>query len=366
MPYKDPEKRKAFQKKYREEHKEELKEYYKSWYQDTIDDRKAYEEKYREEHKEELAAKKKIYQEEHKEEIAAKRKIYDEQHKEERKEYSKEYYEKNKDHIIARSKEYYEKNKETVLKTVAKYRETHKEEVAAKKKEWAENNKDYLKEWQKNYRKENAEVLKQKDHEKYENNKDEILERNKDYRREPAKYDTYYEKLKPYYGEDVRRDPENPNLIQVRCQNSSCREWFNPMNMQVASRLSVINGTSNGSAYMYCSDECKKSCSVYSKHKYPEGFKPKNDYDREVQPELREMVLERDNNTCQKCGKSKEEFPDIVLHCHHKFPLNEDPICSADVDNCITYCAECHKWVHVNVPGCSYSELRCSEKEDVA
>ena len=22
-------------------------------------------------------------------------------------------------------------------------------------------------------------------------------------------------------------------------------------------------------------------------------------------------------------------------------------------------CKECHKWVHMNVPGCGYSELKC-------
>ena len=41
---------------------------------------------------------------------------------------------------------------------------------------------------------------------------------------------------------------------------------------------------------------------------------------------------------------------------------NEDPVCSADVDNCITVCVDCHQWIHTHVPGCGYGELRCSEK----
>ncbi len=366
MPYKDPEKRKAFQKKYREEHKNELKEYYKSWYQDTIEERREYEQKYREEHKDEIIARQKKYQKDHKDEIAEKKKKYQEEHKEERREYDRQYYEKNKERIITRSKEYYEDNKESVLKTIATYRESHKEEIAAAKKEWEERNKEHVREHAKKYREENAETIKIKDHLKYEKNKDDILERNRKHRKEPARYDIYYEKLKPYYGEDIRQDPENPELIQVRCYNHSCREWFNPTNNQVSNRLIAINNISRGSANMYCSEDCKKSCAVYNKRKYPEGMSPK-EMSREVQPELRKLVLERDNYTCQRegCGKSLSEFPDLVLHCHHKFPLNEDPVCSADIDNCITVCAECHKIIHTTVPGCTYAELRCS-KEEVA
>lgn len=86
------------------------------------------------------------------------------------------------------------------------------------------------------------------------------------------------------------------------------------------------------------------------------------DYSRDDQPQLRDLVLERDNYTCQRegCGKSLADDPDLKLVCHHVFPLNEDPVCSADVDNCITVCVDCHKWIHTHVPGCGYAELRCS------
>jgi len=110
-------------------------------------------------------------------------------------------------------------------------------------------------------------------------------------------------------------------------------------------------------------DECKALCPSFNQSVWPKGFKIN---DREVQPELRELVLARDNYTCQHegCNKSLAEFPDLKLHCHHIFPINEDPVCSADIDNCIILCEECHKWVHMNVHECSYVELRCSKKEE--
>ena len=119
-----------------------------------------------------------------------------------------------------------------------------------------------------------------------------------------------------------------------------------------------------GEANLYCSEGCKRSCPTFGQKLYPKDFKQNSS--REVQPELRKMVLERDNWTCQKCGKSKEDFPELELHCHHIFPLNENPVESADMDNCITYCKECHKWIHKNVPGCGYAEMKCSEDTDAA
>jgi thymidylate synthase (FAD) len=64
------------------------------------------------------------------------------------------------------------------------------------------------------------------------------------------------------------------------------------------------------------------------------------------------MVLERDNWTCQKCEKRGGH-----IHCHHIDPVILNPIESADLDNCITLCKKCHKWVHTK-EGCRYFKLR--------
>lgn len=63
---------------------------------------------------------------------------------------------------------------------------------------------------------------------------------------------------------------------------------------------------------------------------------------------------------CTKCNKiDKKEIYSAELHCHHIWPLNESPITSADIDECITLCKECHKLKH-KIPNCGYNELKCS------
>lgn len=77
---------------------------------------------------------------------------------------------------------------------------------------------------------------------------------------------------------------------------------------------------------------------------------------REVQPQLRQMVLERDNWTCQKC----EAGVDAELHCHHLEGIRWNPLESADIDMCITYCKACHREAHSH-EGCKTSDMRCNE-----
>ena len=60
------------------------------------------------------------------------------------------------------------------------------------------------------------------------------------------------------------------------------------------------------------------------------------------------------------CNKNKQDNPDIELHCHHVLPINESPVESADKDNCITVCKQCHLEIHQTVSGCGYGELKCS------
>jgi len=43
----------------------------------------------------------------------------------------------------------------------------------------------------------------------------------------------------------------------------------------------------------------------------------------------------------QRCGSEDKQ-----LHCHHIDPVKNNPIESADVDNCITFCVDCHKLAH--------------------
>lgn len=165
-----------------------------------------------------------------------------------------------------------------------------------------------------------------------------------------VRYDSFAHQVIPI--EDVRRCPSNKVLMEVVC--TYCGKWFVPDADSMFKRLSVIKGKRNGDSRLYCSDGCKKSCSIYRVNNKPRINKRATS--REVQPELRQIVFKRDGWVCQKCGRKD------YLHCHHITGIKQNPIESADVDNCITLCKKCHKWVHT-LSGCNYYQLRCKEEK---
>lgn len=151
------------------------------------------------------------------------------------------------------------------------------------------------------------------------------------------------------YAFPVRRNKKEPSLLETRC--SYCNRWFIPDTKQVSNVRRAFDGKRGGSDKFYCRDSCKDQCPVYYRNLWPKGFKPATS--REVQPELRQLVFERDEWTCQLCGSEDS------LQCHHFTGIRHDPLLSADVDNCITLCESCHKFVHKQ-PGCTYHDLRCA------
>ena len=149
-------------------------------------------------------------------------------------------------------------------------------------------------------------------------------------------YDTYAPQLE--WCEEVRRSPIDENILEVRCVY--CGRWYIPKLWNVINRIQIIKGNTinEGEGRFYCSDGCKKSCPIFNQRKWPKEFKI--DTSREVQPELRKLVLERDEYQCVKCGSKK------LLHCHHITGVEINPIESADVDNCVTFCKQCHNKIH--------------------
>ena len=173
-------------------------------------------------------------------------------------------------------------------------------------------------------------------------------------------YDTYADRLK--WIEEVRRGRIDSNILEVKC--FKCKKWFTPKQHTVFNRLAYLNGNPNYKSEnnFYCSDTCKSACSIY--HKSANGIM-KHDalmagrlswlkLDREVQPEIRAIVFKRDKYTCVKCNSTK------ALQCHHIFPIYIEPILSADIDNCITLCKNCHNKVH-KIDGCRYEQLHMNE-----
>ncbi len=160
------------------------------------------------------------------------------------------------------------------------------------------------------------------------------------------RYENYYHQIS-LYGVECRRSPKDKNILEVRCMY--CDRWYQPLLSCIQTKVRCINKYNRGEGNLYCSDNCKQSCPSYRQILYPKGFKPSTS--REVQPQLRKLVLLRDEYQCVKCGESDKQ-----LHCHHIDPVKNNPIESADVDNCITLCIDCHKESHQQ-DGCTYSEL---------
>ncbi|MCK9371485.1 HNH endonuclease [Candidatus Dojkabacteria bacterium] len=154
-------------------------------------------------------------------------------------------------------------------------------------------------------------------------------------------YDNYAHQLEPY--EQCRRNDDDPNILEVKC--TYCGKWYVPSILEANRR---VKGIDFGKYMFYCSDDCKRECPIFGRRKYYKGQEGHNS--REVQPELRQLTFTRDDYICIKCGSPGP------LHCHHIYPVATNPIESADVDNCITLCVDCHKKAH-KIPGCGYNEL---------
>ena len=160
-------------------------------------------------------------------------------------------------------------------------------------------------------------------------------------------YDTHAHKIE--FCEEVRRDPDNKDWLQVRCTNNECNKWFMPKTTQVYNRVYSINHINQGENRFYCSEECKHSCSLYGQVMYPKGFAKDNGY-RPDHNEWAVMVKERDSYECQRCGAVEN------LIAHHIEGLNVNPIESADIDIGITLCKKCDKKAHSEI-GCRPIDL---------
>uniref|UniRef100_A0A6M3XU54 Putative HNH homing endonuclease n=1 Tax=viral metagenome TaxID=1070528 RepID=A0A6M3XU54_9ZZZZ len=243
------------------------------------------------------------------------------------KKYTKKWYENNKERIRKQHKEYYKNNKDK--------RKEYRENNKAKRKEYRENNKDKMRKYHKEYCK---------------NNKD----KRREYITSFALYNTYEHQIS--YAELTRHDPDNWELLQVKC--TYCSKWFNPTNLSVYNRKVALERPAfiGGENRLYCSNGCKQLCPIFHKKKYSAEQTNTKQLSREVQAELRQMVFERDEWTCIKCGKTKS------LQCHHIEGIHWNPIESADIDICVTFCVKCHGEAHKD-KGCRYYDLQCRMEE---
>lgn len=162
-----------------------------------------------------------------------------------------------------------------------------------------------------------------------------------------AFYDTYAQQIN--YVDKVRRDPDDTNVLQVRC--NVCNKWYSPTPMDIHHRKYTLVGTRMGEFRFYCSDICKEACTVFGQISFPKGFRNGN---RPLQTSWARMIKKRANYKCEICGKN-----DCTLIAHHIEGIEQNPLMSADLEMGIALCEECNNNAHSS-SGCRRHELqRC-------
>ncbi len=145
--------------------------------------------------------------------------------------------------------------------------------------------------------------------------------------------------------EEMRYNPDKQEEkeIQVHCKNHDCPNskekggWFTPTKTQFYERIRQLEKEyGNDGSYFYCSNKCKDSCILYKLRDDPFKEEFKSPFTEQEYQIWRQVVLEQDNYTCQKCA-SKEN-----LHCHHIQPVKVEPMLALDPTNGIVLCEKCH------------------------
>lgn len=222
-----------------------------------------------------------------------------------------------------------------------------------RREKWREKNDEYEKARNKQYRDKNREYLKKIGKQYRENNCENEKTRSKQYSKRPLLYSSNSKWKRDIELYEEIRESKNGN---IECKCTYCGGWFEPSAMEIKGRLQSINNLSYGERRLYCSNNCKKNCPTFKQVSYFKDQKPATS--REVQPELRQLVFERDNYTCQKCNIHRDNL-EVGIHCHHKEGILWEPLQSADMDMCVTLCEDCHKEVH-GIDGCGYQDMKCA------
>lgn len=93
----------------------------------------------------------------------------------------------------------------------------------------------------------------------------------------------------------------------------------------------------------YCSALCRNEGKVREHDSQPQKLRYKNDAHLREDKRWKQAVRERDNYTCQRCGKY-----DRYIHTHHVAPRSQRPDLKREVSNGKCLCASCHTWVHLH------------------
>lgn len=249
-------------------------------------------------------------------------------------------------------KEYKIANSEMIAKKKRVKRIETQKELNQYERDYYYANKEKRLEQGKESRLRRKDKITKTNHKYYMANKEKIAQGFVMYNNRPASYKAYVSRLE--YAETVTRGTNGEVLVPC----TYCGKAFAPILMAVKNRIAALEGRQRGEARLYCSDSCKNACPSYGQISHWKNQKPATS--REVGAYFRQVVLKRDDWTCQKCGAGIE----AELHVHHIEGAIQNPIISNDIGNGITLCKKCHKYVH-SQSGCTYYELRCPQQREL-
>lgn len=147
-------------------------------------------------------------------------------------------------------------------------------------------------------------------------------------------------KIYPFFCKIEKPKFNEHGKIIVKCKK--CEKWFAPDSESLRSRRDALeHPDGNGGHYLYCSNECKGSCSLFN-------LRPEYFLNRENDKSLisinersiwkKEVFLRQKTsvgqNQCELCGNTNLN----ELECHHEKPIKLFPHLALDPDNGIILC----------------------------
>lgn len=231
----------------------------------------------------------------------------------------------------------YKKSKKDYYKEYGvKYRIKNKDKISDKNKNFYAINKDEINEKAREKYKENKVAVSNKQKVYYRENWDAIREKAKIRDSSPAPFGTFAHKLTIEEESIVGES----GLLMCRC--SKCREYFCPSYSSVINRILSLDGKQQGECRLYCSDNCKASCTIFNTKWLPRVLTKANL--RCHQNTNRKMLIqlqfdEYGYNFCEVYG---EEMKASKLTLHHNHMVVFHPKEADNMAHQILVCKKHH------------------------
>lgn len=148
----------------------------------------------------------------------------------------------------------------------------------------------------------------------------------------------------------IGHQSKSPNSGQFKKGISSWNKNI-PMSDETKLKLSII-AKEQWKDGMSLESRIKLSCSLRNINIEDfDGFVTDDDprklhEERKLHEDWKKLIFERDNYTCKICGRKRKRGDRVILNSHHIKSWKNFPELRRNLDNGITLCVECHKYVH--------------------